>query len=210
MRLPGLLALVAALGGPVTTRTAGPDVPEAVGTSMPETTASQAPALAPPPSPLPIGDATPEPDRTGRPEPGTDPSNPAEPGWPEPALDYEISFESDLGPGLLAIPGSGSFRLRARNQTAEPVHALRLDYTALRPCPELPATGSVVLPSLEPGQTANLRWSFGSLVEPPPQEGRQPSEEVDYVFEAGGNPTGFIPPARVHIVLQASRSEPLP
>ncbi|MEB3237509.1 MAG: hypothetical protein VKO64_07785 [Candidatus Sericytochromatia bacterium] len=210
MRLPGLLALMAALGGPVTTRMAWPDLPETSGTSMPETTATEPPAISAPTPPLSSGDAPAEPNRSRPPDSEPGPPNPAEPGWPEPALDYEISFESDLGPGILTIPGSGSFRLRARNQTAEPVHALRLDYTALRPCPELPATGSVVLPSLEPGQTANLRWSFGSLVDARTPDGRQPSEEVDYVFEAGGNLTGFIPPARVHIVLQASRSEPLP
>jgi hypothetical protein len=130
--------------------------------------------------------------------------------WPEPVVDYEISFESDLGPGLLALPGSGSFRLRARNQTQAGVGTLRLDYTALQPCPGLPATGSVLLPPLEPGQAANLRWDFASL----PGQGEATSgsvpKEIDYIFEVVGNVTGFIPPARVHVILQDKRETPRP
>ncbi|MEB3205295.1 MAG: hypothetical protein VKP57_11430 [Candidatus Sericytochromatia bacterium] len=130
--------------------------------------------------------------------------------WPEPMLDYEISFESDLGPGLLALPGSGSFRLRARNQTQADVGAIRLDYTALRPCPGLPATGSVLLPPLEPGQAANLRWDFASLPGQSEATSGSVPEEIDYVFEVVGNVTGFIPPARVHVVLQDKRETPRP
>jgi len=130
--------------------------------------------------------------------------------WPEPVLDYEITFESELGPGLLALPGSGSFRLRARNQTQADIGALRLDYTALRPCPGLPATGSVILPPLESGQVANLRWDFASLPDGGDATGGPLPEEIDYVFEVVDNATGFIPPARVHVVLQDNRETPQP
>lgn len=184
----------------------------AITTEPPSSVTADEPATAQPASPsvVPMVAATVSPPASpGETVAGTK----EEESWPVPAVDYEISFESVQGPGLLSLPGTGSFRLAIRNLTATPFSDLGLRFVALRPIAGLPATGSVALPPLLPGVEQGLRWDLqaeAGVGEGAAPGGEGEAESIDYVFEFTGGGEAFLPPSRVRINLQTRKDLPSP